>query len=77
MNAIEDMRERLRANFRGLKQPAGGLEFRPTANNMPRKPQSSIPSPKTQHDNVGRPPKREETPTLYRKKPRDIWGGWL
>lgn len=82
-NPIEDMRERLKENFTGVTKPLKGLgitAFRPTANDMPRMPQSSISSPKAKHDTVGRPAKKEDIykpPELYRKKPRDIWGGWL
>jgi len=82
MNAIEDMRERLRENFTGAAKPLKGLSvssvFRPTANDMPRSPQSSIPNPKPKYDTVGRPAKEKKSePPLYRKKPRDIFGGWL
>jgi len=81
-NPIEDMRERLSEQFRGLAKPSKGFSvssvFRPTANDMPRLPQSTIPEPKPRYDRPGRPPKetRPETP-LFRKKPRDIFGGWL
>jgi len=81
MNAIEDMRERLRARFRGQAKPLKGFDissFRPTANDMPRFPQSSIPSPKPKYDTPGRPPKgTRPEPQPFRKKPRDIFGGWL
>jgi len=81
-NPIEDMRERLREQFRGAAKPLKGLDvssvFRPTANDMPRMPQSRIPSPKPRYDKAGRPPKEARSePQLYRKKPRDIFGGWL
>lgn len=81
-NPIEEMRERLKENFMGAAKPLQGLSvssvFRPTANDMPRSPQSPIPKPKAQYDSPGRPSKesKPETP-LYRKKPKDIWGGWL
>lgn len=81
-NPIEDMRLRLTEQFTGKAKPMRGLSvsfvFRPTADNTPRSPQSNIPSPKTRHDSPGRPSKgiKPETP-LFRKKPRDIWGGWL
>ena len=74
MNVIEEMRERL------IIKPINGLSIypRPTANNMPRFPQSSIPQPKPKYDTSGRPPKgTRPEPPLYRKKPRDIFGGWL
>lgn len=82
MNVIEDMRERLRENFRGGLKPLKGYDvnpqFRPTANDMPRKPASSIPNPKPKYDTVGRPAKAKPTePPLYRKKPKDIFGGWM
>ena len=80
MNAIEDMRLRLTEAFSN-KRPLQGLSvssvFRPTANDMPRLPASNIPNPKTKYDTVGRPPKENKEQSLYRKKPRDIWGGWL
>ena len=77
MNVIEEMRDRLTEKFsQPMKSPLQGL--RVTADNMPRMPQSKIPHTKPKYDTVGRPPKKElpEVP-LYRKKPRDIWGGWL
>lgn len=78
-NPIEDMRERLSKRFRGAKEPLQG--FRVTANDMPRLPQSNIPSSKARQDRVGRPSvKPRQLPDnvpLQRKKPRDIWGGWL
>jgi len=85
MNPIEDMRERLKEQFSGAAKPLKGLSvssvFRPTANDMPRSPQSSIPNPKPNYDRPGRPPKGERqlggTIPLFRKKPRDIFGGWL
>jgi hypothetical protein len=82
MNAIEDMRQRLRENFIGAAKPLKGLDvssvFRPTANNMPRLPQSRIPEPKPRYDKAGRPSEESKpTPPIFRKKPRDIWGGWL
>jgi len=82
-NPIEEMRERLSERFRGAAKPLSGLritEFRPTANNMPRMPQSNIPRLKDRYDTVGRPAKETDIykPTeIFRKKPRDIWGGWL
>lgn len=81
-NPIEDMRERLSEQFRGAAKPLKGLSvssvFRPTANDMPRLPQSNIPSPKPRYDTPGRPSKESKPePQLFRKKPRDIWGGWL
>ena len=85
MNVIEDMRARLQEQFVGRKKPPKGYDvssvFRPTANDMPRKPQSNIPTPRPRYDNAGRPAKRNSTglPTepTYRKKPKDIFGGWL
>lgn len=82
MNAIEDMRQRLTEAFSGSKKPLKGMNvssvFRPTANDMPRLPASNIAKPKPKYDNVGRPPtgKSTEQP-LFRKKPRNIWDGWL
>ena len=83
-NPIEDMRQRLTEQFTGRAKPIKGLSvssvFRPTANNMPRSPQSNIPSPKTSYDSPGRPAKKTDIykpPELFRKKSRDIWGGWL
>jgi len=83
-NPIEDMRERLSEQFRGAAKPLKGLSvssvFRPTANDMPRLPQSSIPNPKARYDQAGRPAKKTDiykSPEPLRKKPRDIWGGWL
>jgi len=81
-NPIGDMRQRLSERLSGGKKPSQGFGvssvFRPTANDMPRLPQSNIPSPKTSYDSPGRPSKetKPESP-LFRKKPRDIWGGWL
>lgn len=73
MNPIEEMRERLTQRFGGAVKPLQG--FRVTANNMPRLPQSKIPSPKVKYDRVGRPSKAEkELPPI--KKPKNIWGGW-
>jgi hypothetical protein len=82
MNAIEDMRERLKEQFSGAAKPLKGLSvssvFRPTANDMPRLPQSRIPEPKARYDRPGRPSKETKPePSLFRKKPRDIFGGWL
>jgi len=82
MNVIEDMRERLSEQFRGAAKPLKGLRvesvFRPTANNMPRMPQSRIPEPKPKYDKPGRPSRETKPePQLFRKKPRDIFGGWL
>ena len=80
MNAIEDMRQRLTEAFSN-KKPLQGLSvssvFRPTANDMPRSPQSNIPNPRPKYDSVGRPPKETKEDPLFRKKPRDIFGGWL
>ena len=81
-NPIEDMRERLSENFRGAAKPLKGLSvssvFRPTANDMPRLPQSNIPSTKPRYDRPGRPSKgTPPEPSLFRKEPRDIFGGWL
>jgi hypothetical protein len=81
-NPIEDMRERLREQFRGAAKPLKGLSvssvFRPTANDMPRLPQSRIPEPKPRYDRPGRPSREAKPePQLFRKKPRDIFGGWL
>ena len=80
-NPLRDMRERLSENFRGAAKPLKGLEvssvFRPTANNEPRLPQSNIPSPKPRYDSVGRPPKEKKETSLYRKKPENIFGGWI
>lgn len=79
-NPIEEMRDRLSEQFSGTRKPITGL--RVTANDMPRLPQSSIPNSKARQDRAGRPAKAparqlpENTP-LQRKKPRDIWGGWL
>ena len=78
---IQDMRDRLTERLSGTVKPNKGYKltgFRPTANDMPRLPQSSIPSPKQSYDRVGRPSKgTKPEPQLFRKKPRDIWGGWL
>ena len=81
-NPIEDMRERLKEQFTGAAKPLKGLSvssvFRPTANDMPRLPQSSIPNPKARYDTAGRPSKESKPePQLFRKKPRDIFGEWL
>jgi len=79
MNAIRSMRERLSENLRGAAKPLKGFDvgFAPTRNNEPRLPQSNIPSPKDRYDVPGRPPKESNELPMYRKKPRDIWGGWL
>ena len=82
-NPIRDMRERLSEQLGGNVKPNKGLKltsFRPTANDMPRLPQSSIPRPKQSYDRVGRPSKGTDIykpPALHRKKPKNIWGGWL
>jgi hypothetical protein len=81
-NPIEEMRERLKEQFSGAAKPLKGLSvssvFRPTANDMPRLPQSRIPEPKPKYEKPGRPSKESRPePSLFRKKPRDIWGGWL
>ena len=80
-NPIEDMRQRLSEQFAGKKKPPQGFGvssvFRPTANDMPRSPQSNIASPKTSYDSPGRPSKETKTTPLFRKKPENIWGGWL
>jgi len=82
-NPIRDTRDRLTEQLSGSRKPNKGLQltgFRPTANDMPRLPQSSIPSPKQSYDRVGRPSKGTDIykpPALYRKKPENIWGGWL
>jgi hypothetical protein len=83
-NSIQDMRDRLSERFGRASTPLKGLkltEYRPTANNAPRLPQSTIPSPKARQDRVGRPSvetrQLPENVPLTRKKPRDIWGGWL
>ena len=92
MNVIEDMRGRLRQQFTGSTKPVDGFDvfqppiakervrprtFRPTANDMPRLPASNIPTPRPKYDTVGRPPKEKKADPLYRKKPRNIFGGWL
>jgi len=82
MNPIEDMRERLSERFRGARKPLKGYSvssvFRPTANDMPRPPQSSIPNPKPRYDKAGRPSKESKPePQLFRKKPENIFGEWL
>ena len=82
MNAIEDLRIRFRTRFSGSAKPSKSWEissaFRNTANDMPRFPQSSIPEPKPRYDRVGRPPKgTRPEPQPFRKKPKDIFGGWL
>jgi len=80
---IQDMRDRLTKRLSGTVKPNEGLRltgFRPTANDMPRLPQSIIPSPKQSYDRVGRPSKGTDIykpPDLFRKKPKNIWGGWL
>ena len=83
-NPVEDMRNRLSQRFSRASTPLEGLkltEYRPTANNAPRLPQSTIPSPKARQDRVGRPSvearQLPENVPLQRTKPRDIWGGWL
>lgn len=83
-NPIRDMRDRLiKRASKGIK-PSEGLRltgFRPTANNRPRAPQSNIPRPKPKYDHSGRPAtEKKQLPgnaPLHRKKPKDIWGGWL
>jgi len=80
-NPIGDMRQRLTERLgRGKSAQGFGVSsvFRPTANDMPRLPQSNIPSPKPRYDSPGRPSKATKSePSLFRKKPKDIWGGWL
>jgi hypothetical protein len=51
--------------------------FRPTANDMPRLPASNIPTPRPRYDHVGRPPGKSKEQPLFRKRPRNIWDGWL
>ena len=78
MNPIQEMRDRLTESFSGNRKPIKGL--RPTANNMPRLPASSIPNPRARHDTVGRPAQKAniyKPPDIFRKKPRDVFGGWL
>lgn len=79
-NPIVDMRERLRDQLsRGKPKQGFGVSsvFRPTANDMPRSPQSSIPNVRPRYDSPGRPAKSTKPTPLFRKKPKDIWGGWL
>jgi len=52
-NPIEEMRNRLVEKFSAARKPIQGL--RVTANDSPRLPQSTIPSPKVKHDRPGRP----------------------
>jgi len=54
-NPISEMRDRLTEKFTFSANPIKGL--RVTANDAPRLPQSTIPSPKTKHDSPGRPRK--------------------
>ena len=81
MNVIEDMRQRLTESFSGINKPLKGMNvssvFRPTANNMPRSPRSSIPDPKPKFDTPGRPATAKKSEPLFREKPKDIFGGWL
>jgi hypothetical protein len=76
---IQEMRDRLVERFSGTKKPIQGL--RVTADNTPRLPQSRIPTSRPRYDIAGRPPKvtksLPENVPLQRKKPRDIFGGWL
>jgi hypothetical protein len=81
-NPVRNTRERLSENFRGAAKPLKGLSissvFGPTRNNEPRLPQSNIPSPKPRYETVGRPPKETKPEiNLFRKKPRNIFGGRL
>ena len=83
-NSIREMRQRLKGGFSGGMKPLEGLEvtsvFRPTANDSPRLPQSNIPTPKPRYDRAGRPPRETDIykpPEVFRKKPTDIFGGWL
>ena len=72
-NPIRDMRERLSEQLGGNVKPNKGLKltsFRPTANDMPRLPQSSIPRPKQSYDRVGRPSK----PQLYTERNPKTFG---
>ena len=74
MNAIDNMVERWKEEFNGIRKPLRGLDInriRPTANNAPRLPQSQIPSPKPQYSSPGRP-KKEEPPKIRR-----TWEGFL
>ena len=74
MNTIEEMRERLSRQFSGVAKPLEGYQItqmRPTANNMPRFPQSNIPSNRFKYESPGRP-KKEEPPKIKR-----TWEGFL
>jgi hypothetical protein len=73
---IQEMRDRLSEKFSGaMKKPIQGLQV-VTANNIPRLPQSKIPSPRPRYEKAGRPPEaKRQLPNIPRKK--DIWGGWL
>lgn len=68
MNPIEEMRNRLVEKFSVARKPIQGLRI--TADDSPRLPQSTIPSPKVRHDRPGRPvrPQRPgERPTPARR----------
>lgn len=73
MNAIEEMRQRLVEEFSKPLKPMGGMSltpFRITANDMPRMPQSNIPTEKARYSRAGRPSKVEP------QKFRTNWEGW-
>jgi len=80
-NPIGDTRQRLTEQLsRGKPSQGFGVSsvFRPTANDMPRLPQSNIPNAKPRYDSSGRPAKNTKPePPLFRKKPQNIWGGWI
>ena len=82
-NPIQEMRQRMVEEFGGGVKPLQGLEvtsvFRPTANNSPRLPQSTIARPKPTYDKPGRPTKENQAfpATRIRTEFKDSFKEWL
>jgi len=80
MNSIQEMRDRLTKRFNAsLDIPQGYSlsQYRPTANNAPRLPQSTIPGGKAKYESAGRPSADSKPLPEFQKRPKDIFGGWL
>ena len=80
MNPIQEMRDRLSKRFNAsLDIPQGYSlsQYRPTANNAPRLPQSTIPGQGPRYERAGRPSQESKPLPEFQKKRKDIWGGWI